>query len=61
MSIENFLGIYTPICDICGEELGPEFDFYEAVRVKKAAGWKSVKHNGEWQDVCPSCMADGEE
>ena len=56
MSIERFAGFYTPTCDICGEELQAEFDFYDAVQAKKDAGWKSQKHNGEWQDVCTDCQ-----
>ena len=58
MSIECSSGFYTPVCDICGESLPPEFDFYDAVNAKKCAGWKSVKHNGEWEDICPMCQEE---
>ncbi len=47
---------YTPTCDGCGDELVTEYDFYDAVDAKKAAGWKSVRINGEWEDYCPECM-----
>ncbi|MDR0905795.1 MAG: hypothetical protein LBN00_06440 [Oscillospiraceae bacterium] len=58
MSIEKFGGIFTPTCDICGEELDGGFDFYDAVQAKKTAGWKSRKTNGEWEDVCVTCQED---
>jgi len=56
MSIEKFGGIYTPTCDLCGEELPAEFDFYDAVNAKKDAGWKSRKTDGDWEDVCTECQ-----
>lgn len=47
---------YTPVCDYCGDSLPAEFDFYDAVNAKKAAGWKSIKDNyGDWTDACPEC------
>lgn len=58
MSIEKIGGGYVPTCDFCGEELPEEYDFYDAVDAKKAAGWKSVKDKfGEWADACPDCAA----
>jgi len=59
MSIERFGDIYTPTCDLCGEELPGEFDFYDAVEAKKTEGWKSRKINGEWQDICCECQRNG--
>mgnify|MGYP000934636240 CR=1 FL=1 len=56
MSIEKFGDTYTPICDICGEELAYELDFMDAVKAKKDAGWKNRKVDGEWEDICPSCQ-----
>jgi hypothetical protein len=56
MSINSFGDRHTPTCDICGEELDTEFNFYDAVQAKKDAGWKSRKVNGEWEDVCTSCQ-----
>ena len=58
MSIERFGGLYTPTCDICGEELPGEDDFYDAVNAKKRAGWISKKENGEWVDICPECQRE---
>lgn len=58
MSIERFASFYTPTCDRCGAELEAEFDFYDAVNAKKAAGWKSRKVDGRWEDVCDACLAD---
>ena len=58
MSIEKIGGSYIPTCDFCGVELPEEYDFYEAVYAKKAAGWKSVGDNFiGWSDACPDCAA----
>lgn len=56
MSIENFHGAYTAVCDCCGDILPPEDDFYDAVTAKKSAGWKSQKTDGQWEDICPDCQ-----
>lgn len=58
MSIENFGGIYTLECDMCGEEATEDFDnFYDAVNWKKDKlnGWTSRKIEGNWSDLCPGC------
>lgn len=58
MSIENFGGIVTLECDICGEEADGDFDtFHEAVDWKKdkTNGWTSKKIEGNWHDLCPDC------
>jgi hypothetical protein len=53
----DFNGLYTLTCDICGEEALETFEkFSEAVQYKKDEGWKSQKHKGEWEDVCPECQ-----
>lgn len=58
--IEQFAGMYSLICDVCGEEAEETFwDFHEAVEYKRANGWKSQKHKGEWEDVCPECQEEG--
>lgn len=44
------------ICDICGEEIDGFFDLENAVAHKRSEGWKSEKHKGEWQDICPECQ-----
>jgi len=57
MSVEKSYGMFYPTCDICGDALPPEHDFYDAVEAKKEAGWKSRKgENGEWQDICTDCQ-----
>lgn len=45
-------------CDVCGEEAEPQGfeEFNDAVAYKKENGWKSIKHLGEWEDVCPECQ-----
>lgn len=54
--IEKIDGRYCLICDICYEKAEKDFDdFYDAVEYKKENGWKSQKHKGEWEDVCPEC------
>jgi Fe2+ or Zn2+ uptake regulation protein len=53
----DFNGLYTLTCDLCGEEAFETFEeFHEAVQYKKDEGWKSQKHKGEWEDVCPECQ-----
>ena len=50
-------GFYYLICDVCGEEAPASFcEFQEAVRYKKAEGWRSRRRDGEWEDVCPDCQ-----
>ena len=59
MSIENFCGTYTVVCDNCGEEIPDGFSgFDEAVEAKKDEGWKSRKVNGQWEDWCYDCLED---
>ena len=59
MSIEKtwngIAPLYIPTCDICGEQLHPQYDFEDAVEAKKNAGWLSRKINGEWIDLCEDC------
>lgn len=56
MSIERLYGKYTPTCDVCGEDLPPENDFYDAVEARKEAGWRSKKTADGWNDICPECQ-----
>jgi len=57
--ISNFSGLYALTCDICGEDAPETFDdFYDAVQYKKDEGWKSLKNNGDWEDVCPDCQEE---
>lgn len=58
MSIIRNYRDYTPTCDVCGDELETEFDFYDAVDAMKSAGWKKRKIDGEWYDICINCSED---
>lgn len=60
VSIEKEGGSYSLYCDICGEKADKTFfEFQNAVDYKKSNGWKSQRHNGEWEDVCPECQEGG--
>ncbi len=61
MSIARFRGYFTPICDICGEELPAETSFLDAVSAKKAAGWKTQWVDGCYEDTCRTCQNGGED
>lgn len=57
--IDKQHGEYILICDICGEVAETFNDFYDAVQFKKDEDWKSRKINGDWHDVCPGCLKEG--
>lgn len=46
---------YIATCDICGAELPPAYEFYDAIDAKTQNGWKARKIDGEWCDFCPEC------
>jgi hypothetical protein len=55
--IEESYGDYKLVCDVCGWEADELFNYFdEAVQYKRDEGWKSQRHNGEWEDVCPDCQ-----
>jgi hypothetical protein len=57
MSILKINSEYIAACDRCGSILPSEYDFYDSVKAKKDAGWKSRKdRDGEWEDVCTDCQ-----
>jgi len=57
MSIEPIEGSQVELaCDICGYAVTSFDSFQEAVDYKKEDGWKSQKHKGEWEDICPECQ-----
>lgn len=62
MIVKSYEGrdkLYTPTCDQCGTQLTEQYDFYDAVESKKAAGWSSKKIGGkEWIDLCPDCASE---
>lgn len=43
MSIEKDYDIYIAVCDICGDDIGPFEDFYDAVDAKKPLGGVHTK------------------
>lgn len=48
---------YFFVCDRCKSESRARFRTHnEAVENKKHLGWKSVKDNEGWADVCPDCQ-----
>jgi hypothetical protein len=55
-NIDSYYYEYTPVCDVCGNELCSESDFYAAVNAKKESGWRSRKVGGEWADTCEDCQ-----
>ena len=48
--------IFTPVCDVCGDTLEEEYDFSDAVKAEREAGWRSRRIHGEWWDMCPECQ-----
>ncbi|NLW90028.1 MAG: hypothetical protein GXY34_00285 [Syntrophomonadaceae bacterium] len=61
MTIDNSHGKYDLICDNCGYIYDePVIGFHDALDVKKEAGWKSKKRNGNWEDWCPECAGESE-
>lgn len=47
---------YELICDECGYSVTGMDTFDEAVEYKKEDGWKSMRQDGEWKDVCQDCQ-----
>ena len=57
--IEKNYGLFLLMCDNCGFTIDDEFiDFYDAVDYKKEAGWRSIKEQDIWLDLCPDCIQD---
>lgn len=49
---------YTPICDGCGVELEPSYDYFDATKNMKVNGWsfsRANKMSSEWFNFCPTC------
>lgn len=55
--IRKYRNTFTPVCDGCGKELAPEYDFDIAVGAMKQEGWHFLrrKHAVEWYHFCPAC------
>lgn len=47
MSIEKDYDIYIAVCDICGDDIGPFEDFYDAVDAKKNR-WLAFTQRRAW-------------
>lgn len=47
MSIEKDYDIYIAVCDICGDDIGPFEDFYEAVECQKSR-WLAFTQRRAW-------------
>ena len=59
--IEKEGGLYILYCDVCGNAADKDFYMYHnAVEYKMKNGWKSQRHPGKWDDVCPECQEGGE-
>lgn len=58
MAIESEYGHYTPVCDGCLKTLAKCQTFQDALDITKAEGWRSVKVNGVWQNLCPDCYRE---
>jgi Fe2+ or Zn2+ uptake regulation protein len=44
-----------PVCDGCGAELEPQYDYWDCAAMMKRAGWKTVRESVEWYNFCPAC------
>jgi hypothetical protein len=54
---------FTAICDGCGTELAPEYDYLDAVSAMKQQGWLIARQNcmsPEWYHFCPVCRERNE-
>ena len=54
--IDKQYGEYVLSCDICGESVGGFDSFDEARDYTRDNGWVISKKDGEWLNVCPSCI-----
>lgn len=48
------------VCDGCGEELDPEYEYLDLVSAMKREKWAFVRPSGmsaEWFHFCPECQA----
>jgi hypothetical protein len=49
---------HIAICDGCGEELDPEYEYLDVVAAMKREHWVFVRPSGmssEWFNFCPAC------
>ena len=55
MGVAKVFGIFTPICDCCGDELADEFDYFDAIDAMRTAGWCSEETDFGWDNYCEDC------
>lgn len=57
MTIERYAGQISFICDDCEyESPSHDADDFDLLRIEnRAAGWKTVKEDGQWCHYCPDC------
>ena len=55
--------VYIPTCDVCGAQLSPQYSFMDAVKLRRAAGWKTKRIGKDYVDICDECREadDGEQ
>ena len=60
--IDNHYGVYSLVCDICGESSEEEFISYaDAQDAVLDIGWNTIWEKGKgWMDICPECDGDRE-
>ena len=49
--------VFTPVCDLCEEELPAEYGFEDAVAAIRGEGWITKKTGDGWKNYCPKCAA----
>ena len=55
MAIYKEYGKYTLYCDRCDKKFTGCDSFQDAVDLKRIEGWKSIKEDGIWRDLCREC------
>lgn len=58
--IEKEYGKFFGVCDCCSEEVTPVFDTWAECRdYMRDNRWKTTKSKttGEWENLCPRCVA----
>lgn len=61
MSAHRIKGEVSFSCDECPETLETEkTNFDAALRVLERAGWKLLRRNRQWENMCPACWQSDE-
>ncbi len=56
--IDKLYGKFYTTCDMCGEELDPTDTFDEAKRQIASEGWKTIKEDFDYLNLCPDCVKE---